>query len=153
MGLTFLAPLFLAGLIGLAIPVVVHLVHKEKPEGIPFPSLMFLQQIPVKSKRRQRIRHWVLFALRCLALALLAAAFSRPFLSGLSVAARVFAAVDGRVESIPSVRDGDGVSPGKAYAGTRDTWISDEDWERNRDQGSAETLRAGGKRRLPTYQP
>ena len=85
MGLTFIAPLFLAGLIGLAIPVIVHLVHKEKPEGIPFPSLMFLQQIPVKSKRRQRIRHWLLFALRSLALILLAVAFARPFLAGLSV--------------------------------------------------------------------
>lgn len=85
MGLTFLAPLFLAGLAALAVPILVHLVHKERPEGIPFPSLMFLQQIPVKSQRRQRIRYWFLFILRALAVALLVAAFSRPFLTGLNV--------------------------------------------------------------------
>jgi hypothetical protein len=87
MGLTFLAPLFFAGLAALAVPVIVHLVHKERPEGIPFPSLMFLQQIPVKFQKRQRIRYWFLFLLRCLAIALLVIAFSRPFLSGLSVSA------------------------------------------------------------------
>jgi hypothetical protein len=35
--------------------------------------------VPFRSVRRQRIRHWILFALRCLALILLAAAFARPF--------------------------------------------------------------------------
>src|SRR5688572_19593663 len=41
---------------------------------------MFLRRVPFRSVRRQRIRHWSLFALRCLALALLALAFARPFL-------------------------------------------------------------------------
>ena len=40
---------------------------------------MFLQRIPYRSMRRQKIRNWLLFALRCLGLILLAAAFARPF--------------------------------------------------------------------------
>jgi hypothetical protein len=79
MGLTFLAPLFFAGLVAVAVPIYVHLIQRERKEAVEFPSLMFLQQIPYRSVRRQRIRHWALLALRCLALVLLATAFARPF--------------------------------------------------------------------------
>src|SRR5919109_5163374 len=79
MSLTFLAPLFFIGLLGLAVPVIVHLVNRERKNAIAFPSLMFLRRVPFRSVRRQRIRHWALFALRCIALILLATAFARPF--------------------------------------------------------------------------
>ena len=80
MSLTFLAPLFLLGLVAVAVPVIVHLVNRERRTAVAFPSLMFLRRVPFRSVRRQRIRHWALFTLRCLALALLALAFARPFL-------------------------------------------------------------------------
>ncbi len=80
MSLTFLAPFFLVGLAAVAVPVIVHLVNRERRNAVAFPSLMFLRRVPFKSVRRQRIRHRALFALRCLALALLALAFARPFL-------------------------------------------------------------------------
>ncbi len=80
MSLTLLAPLFLLGLLAVAVPVIVHLVNRERQNAVAFPSLMFLRRVPFRSVRRQRIRHWALFALRCLALALLALAFARPFL-------------------------------------------------------------------------
>jgi len=79
MSLTFLAPLFLLGLLAVAVPVIVHLVNRERRNAIAFPSLMFLRRVPFRSVRRQRIRHWALFVLRCLALILLAAAFARPY--------------------------------------------------------------------------
>jgi hypothetical protein len=78
---SFLAPLFFAGLAALAVPILVHLTHKERKDVVVFPSLMFLSKIPYQAVRRQRIRHWLLFALRCLALILLAFAFARPFLT------------------------------------------------------------------------
>lgn len=79
MGFTFLAPLFLAGLVAAAVPIYLHLVQRERKDAVEFPSLMFLQQIPYRSVRRQRLRHLGLLALRCLALLLLASAFARPF--------------------------------------------------------------------------
>lgn len=79
MSLTFLAPLFLVGLLAVAVPIIVHLVNRERQNAVAFPSLMFLRRVPFRSVRRQRIRHWALFALRCLALILLALAFARPF--------------------------------------------------------------------------
>jgi hypothetical protein len=75
----FLAPVFLAGLVALSVPILVHLTRRPRSETVPFPSLMFLQRIPYRSSRRQTLRHWVLFALRCAAFILLALAFARPF--------------------------------------------------------------------------
>lgn len=77
--MNFLAPAFLAGLAALAVPVIIHLIHRERRVAVEFPSLMFLQRIPYRSVRRQKLRHLLLLALRCAALALLVAAFARPF--------------------------------------------------------------------------
>src|ERR1700704_3583269 len=77
--MNFLAPAFLAGLAAIAVPVIIHLINRERKVVVEFPSLMFLQRIPYRSVRRQKIRHLLLLILRCLALALLVAAFARPF--------------------------------------------------------------------------
>ena len=85
--MTFLAPLFLLGLAGLAIPVLIHLTQREKKTIQYFPSLMFIQRIPYQSVRRRAIRHWLLLCLRMAALALIVAAFARPFLDSPAVMA------------------------------------------------------------------
>lgn len=76
----FLAPLFFVGLAALSVPVILHLTEKQREKIVEFPSLMFLHQIPFRSTERRTIRNWFLLAIRCLALVLLLAAFSRPFL-------------------------------------------------------------------------
>jgi hypothetical protein len=80
MGLGLLVPAFLVGLAAIAIPVIIHLLNKERKEVVRFPSLMFLERIPYRAIRRQTIRHPLLLALRALAILLLVAAFARPFL-------------------------------------------------------------------------
>jgi len=77
--MNFLAPAFLAGLAAIAVPVIIHLINRERKVVVEFPSLMFLQRIPYRSVRRQKLRHLLLLAMRCLAIALLVAAFARPF--------------------------------------------------------------------------
>jgi hypothetical protein len=74
-----LAPAFLAGLVAIGIPIAIHLINRERRVVVRFPSLMFLHKIPYRSVRRQKLRHLLLLAMRCLALALLVAAFARPF--------------------------------------------------------------------------
>jgi hypothetical protein len=71
--------LFLLGLAGLAVPVIIHLIQRERKNVVQFPSLMFLQRIPYQSVQRRRIRNWPLLLLRLAALALIVAAFARPF--------------------------------------------------------------------------
>src|SRR6185436_2651340 len=87
--MAFLTPFFLVGLAAIAIPVLVHLVQREKKRVIEFPSLMFVRRIPYQSVRRRRIRHWALLCLRAAAIALIVAAFARPFFRQGAVAAAV----------------------------------------------------------------
>lgn len=80
MPLAFLAPVFLAGLAALAIPVLIHLANRPRKQVVEFPSLMFLERVEYRASSRRRLRNLVLFTLRSLALVLVAAAFARPYL-------------------------------------------------------------------------
>src|SRR5687767_8944028 len=96
--MSFLAPLFFMGLAAIAIPVLVHLIQRERKRVIEFPSLMFVQKIPYQSVRRRRIRHWFLLLMRAAAIALIVAAFARPFFP--EGAAATLAAVGGNRELV-----------------------------------------------------
>lgn len=78
--MSFLAPLFLAGGLALALPVVFHLIRRTTRERTVFSSLMFLVPSPPRLTRRSRLENLLLLLLRCLVLALLALGFARPFL-------------------------------------------------------------------------
>ena len=84
--MSFLFPLYLLGAAALAVPILLHLRRRPPKEHIPFSSHMFLEQTPEKLTRRSRVERWLLLALRCLALLLLAFAFGRPFLNTIPVA-------------------------------------------------------------------
>src|SRR5262245_31491603 len=79
--MSFLNPFFLFGSLALAIPVLIHLVRREKSEIIPFSSLMFLLKVPKRAIRQQKIKNLLLMALRLLILALLVGSFARPYLT------------------------------------------------------------------------
>jgi len=87
--MAFLTPFFLLGLSAIAIPVLIHLIQREKKRVIEFPSLMFVRRIPYQSVRRRRIRHWALLLMRAAAIALIVAAFAHPFIHQGTVAAAV----------------------------------------------------------------
>lgn len=77
--MSFIAPLFFVALAALAIPVLIHLIQREKKQIVRFPSLMFVQRVPYKSIQRRRIHNWLLLMVRLAALALIVLAFARPF--------------------------------------------------------------------------
>lgn len=85
--MSFLAPLFLVGLAAVAVPIIVHLIQRERRNMIEFPSLMFVQRIPYESVERRRIHNWPLLLLRLAALMAIVAAFARPFVGMDPVAA------------------------------------------------------------------
>ena len=97
MGLSWINPLYLSGLLLLSLPVIIHLVQKQQGQSARFPSLMFLKQIPQREKRRFEIRHWLLLLLRCLLLLLIVLAFARPFFNSATGAAEL---EPGRQDSI-----------------------------------------------------
>src|SRR4051812_76 len=77
-----MAPLYIAGLLGIALPILFHLIRRNPHGRQDFSSLMFLQPSPPRLTRRSRLTNIVLLILRALALAALAFAFARPFLTG-----------------------------------------------------------------------
>src|SRR5690349_10474510 len=90
--MAFLTPLVFVALAAVAVPVLIHLIQRERRQVIDFPSLMFIRRIPYQSVRRRRIRHWPLLLLRAFAIALIVAAFARPFFRKGSLAAASFRA-------------------------------------------------------------
>jgi len=77
---SFLFPVFLAGAVAAAIPIILHLLTREAAPRLPFSAVQFLKRVPVADSRR-RLRELLLLALRVTALVLLALAFARPFLA------------------------------------------------------------------------
>src|SRR5438034_10759155 len=77
--MSFLNPFFFIGSLVLAVPVIIHLVRREKSEIIPFSSLMFLLKVPKRSIRQQILKNLLLMLLRVLLLALLVGSFARPY--------------------------------------------------------------------------
>jgi len=77
--MSFLAPLFLAGLAAIALPILLHLRKQRPKQNMQFSSLMFLEESTPVTKTRTKLQDIILLILRCLAIALLALAFSRPF--------------------------------------------------------------------------
>ncbi|HZI51461.1 MAG TPA: VWA domain-containing protein [Terriglobia bacterium] len=78
--MNFLNPFFLIGAGVLAVPILIHLVRRERSEIIPFSSLMFLLKIPKRMIRQQMLKNLLLMALRLLLIALLVSVFARPYL-------------------------------------------------------------------------
>src|SRR5262245_15303174 len=115
--MAFLTPLFLVGLGALAIPVLIHLIQRERKRVVAFPSLMFVRRIPYQSVRRRRIRHWALLMLRAAAVALIVLAFARPFMRQGPVAA---AAVGGAREIVIALDQSASMGYGDHWTRARD---------------------------------
>ena len=74
-----LAWLFGLGFLALAGPLLFHLIRRTPKGEVSFSSLMFLRPTPPTLTRRSRLDNLLLLALRMAAVALIAAAFMRPF--------------------------------------------------------------------------
>ena len=92
--MAFLAPLFLAGLAAVALPILLHLRKNRPKQTVAFSSLMFLEESPPITKTRSRLQDILLLILRCLAITLLILAFARPFFTAKD---KPVAAADGAV--------------------------------------------------------
>lgn len=122
--MTFLTPLFLLGLAALAVPILIHLTERERRTVVEFPSLMFLKKIPYESVKRRRLRDLLLLLLRAAALALIIAAFARPFLRGSELVAS-----GGGAREVVVLLD-------RSYSmGTADTWARAQQAARQAVQG------------------
>ena len=95
--MSFLAPLFFVALAAIAVPIFVHLIQRERKDIVEFPSLMFIRRIPYQSVERRRIHNWPLLLMRMAAMALVIAAFSRPFFATEAATAAITSSGDREV--------------------------------------------------------
>jgi hypothetical protein len=80
----FLQPHFLWGLLGLAIPLFIHLFNFQKTEKVIFSNNRLLMEISMQTRKARQVKNWLLLALRMLALALLILTFAQPVISSFS---------------------------------------------------------------------
>jgi hypothetical protein len=76
--MTFLSPWMLAGAAAVGVPIALHFFYKARYRKLPWAAMDFLKEAIEQTSRRLRFQEWILLALRCLAILLLALALARP---------------------------------------------------------------------------
>src|SRR4051794_20150356 len=61
-----------------ALPVILHLFMRQTPKHVIFPALRLVRERQKRSKKRMRIKNWLLLLARMAVLALMALALARP---------------------------------------------------------------------------
>ncbi|HWP56437.1 MAG TPA: VWA domain-containing protein [Candidatus Acidoferrales bacterium] len=88
MSLFFLHPVYLYGLIAASLPILIHLLNRRRIRTIRFPAVRFILLSQRRISRTYRLRHWLLLALRTLAIAFLVLLLANPiFQTGIGLLA------------------------------------------------------------------
>ena len=95
--MSFLNPFMLAGLGALSVPVIIHLLNRHRVRRVTWAAMRFLHTSVARNQRRMNIEDWLLLALRCLLLALLALALARPTFQNAGAVSRGRTAVTGLI--------------------------------------------------------
>jgi hypothetical protein len=74
----FLNPLLLFGIVGIAAPIIIHLLAKKKIKRVVWAAMRFLKDVVEKNQQRLTLEDILLLILRCALLVLLALALARP---------------------------------------------------------------------------
>jgi hypothetical protein len=76
----FVQSLFLLAGLAVAIPIIVHLVFRQRAKRVDLGTLRFLRIVLEQNARKRRVMRWLLLFLRLACVALLAFLFARPYL-------------------------------------------------------------------------
>lgn len=78
--MTFVNPFLLTGIALIGVPILLHLLMRQKPRHLEFPALRLVKKRHEVNRRRMRFQHLLLLLLRILVIGLLAFALARPSL-------------------------------------------------------------------------
>ena len=81
MSFNFLNPMMLLGLLGITLPILVHLLSRKRYDIIQWGAMQFLE-LGRRTRRKIRLEGWLLLAIRMLLIALITLALARPWVSG-----------------------------------------------------------------------
>ena len=74
----FTAPMMLLGALAVTVPLALHFFYRARYKPLPWAPMKFLKEAVEQTSRRLKFQEWILLALRCFALILLALALARP---------------------------------------------------------------------------
>jgi len=80
--MSFLFPSFLFALTAISVPIIIHLFNFRKYKKVHFSNVSFLQALQLETRKRSRIRQWLILAARILTVTCLVFAFAQPFIPG-----------------------------------------------------------------------
>ena len=80
--MTFLQPWVLAALPLVGLPVIIHLINRRRFQTVQWAAMMFLLSARALAQGYSRLRHWLIMALRMLAVAAVILAVGRPLSRG-----------------------------------------------------------------------
>ena len=83
------SPLFLIGLVAIAIPIAVHLFNFRRYRKVYFSNVERLEQLQMETRRQSTLRRLLILAARILAIVFLVLAFARPVVPSKNGATRV----------------------------------------------------------------
>lgn len=78
--MSFINPIFLFAAATAILPIIYHLIRKQRAKKIKFSSLIFLKATPKELIRRRKLQDLLLLIIRCAILGILALVFARPFI-------------------------------------------------------------------------
>jgi hypothetical protein len=78
--MNFLNPLLLLAGLGIALPILAHLLNRHQVKRTDWAAMQFLNRNVRVRSRQLRLRDMILLCLRCLAILLLVAALAKPFM-------------------------------------------------------------------------
>ena len=76
--MSLLAPLFLLGILAIALPLWLHRMNFSDPPSLPFSSVRLMRHSQQTAATEQKLRYWLLLACRILALLILILLFAQP---------------------------------------------------------------------------
>ena len=74
------SPWILAGLVGAAVPIVIHLFSRQRYRQTPWAAMEYLLAAIHRHARRMKLEQWLLLAIRTLLIVLLVLAMAEPYL-------------------------------------------------------------------------
>lgn len=119
---TLLNPLLLWGAAAVAAPILIHLLLRQRPRPRPWAAMRWLLAAMQAAQRRYKLTNLLLLLLRCLVVAALALALSRPSLAGFGRGGRLVVVVD--ISASMGARGGGGSALREAIQGFEEAAIA-----------------------------
>ncbi|HEX8914944.1 MAG TPA: BatA domain-containing protein [Humisphaera sp.] len=132
-----------------SIPIIIHLLHRQRTQPVLWGAMMFLKMSVLQQKRRKKVEHWILMLTRLALLALLVALLANPKVRnaaanplGTQSPADVAVVIDYSLSAqrlakdpVPDLSDADRKAiEADVAAGRRDGTVTGENEQKRRDE-------------------